>query len=115
MALSLAYITLDCGDAAGLARFWSAAPGREVDDGASAAFASIGFPAHDGQPAWLFIQVPEGKAAKNRMHVDLRSDDRAGDVARLVGLGATEGDAHDEMGAQWTVMHDPEGNEFCVA
>ena len=115
MTLSLAHVTFDCHDAVALARFWSAALDRPVDDGAEPFFASIGFPAQAGQNAWLFIQVPEGKTAKNRMHIDLTSDGRHAEVERLVGLGATKVGDHDEYGNQWTVMNDPEGNEFCVS
>jgi len=63
---------------------------------------------------WVFIRVPESKAGKNRVHVDLTAADREAEVARLVGLGATACSDHDEWGAVWTTMHDPEGNEFCV-
>jgi len=59
--------------------------------------------------------VPEPKAAKNRMHVDLAAPDREAEVARLVALGATRVADMDEWGYQSTVLHDPEGNEFCVA
>jgi hypothetical protein len=116
MTLSLAHVTFDCTDAVALSSFWSAAIGRPVDDGAQPFFASIGFPAHDGQQAWLFLQVPEGKSAKNRMHLDLTSGgDREAEVERLVALGATKVEDHDEWGHVWTVMNDPEGNEFCVS
>jgi hypothetical protein len=116
MTLSLAHLTFDCGNAIELSEFWSQAIGRPVDAGPEPFFASIGFPSADGKPAWLFIQVPEGKAAKNRMHLDLTaSEGRDAEVARLVALGATEVDQHDEYGHAWTVMNDPEGNEFCVS
>jgi hypothetical protein len=115
MTLSIAHVTFDCADAIELSKFWSQAIDRPVDDGAEPFFASIGFPSTDDRPAWLFTQVPEGKSAKNRMHLDLTSDDRDAEVARLVGLGATEIDRHEEYGHAWTVMNDPEGNEFCVS
>ena len=115
MSLSLAHVTFDCHDAVALAGFWSQALGRPVDDGAEPFFASIGFPSQPGQNAWLFIQVPEDKTAKNRMHIDLTSDGRDAEVARLVALGATKVGEHDEYGHQWCVLHDPEGNEFCVS
>ena len=115
MSLSLAHVTFDCHDAVALAGFWSQALGRPVDDGAESFFASIGFPSQPGQNAWLFIQVPEGKTAKNRMHIDLTSDGRDAEVERLVALGATKVGEHDEYGHQWSVMNDPEGNEFCVS
>jgi hypothetical protein len=64
----------------------------------------------------LFIQVPEAKSVKNRIHFDLRPTDRTRDaeVERLRGIGAIElADLrHDDGG--WVVFADPEGNEFCV-
>ena len=65
----------------------------------------------------LFIPVPEGKTAKNRMHPDLAPVDRTRDeeVERLVALGATRiADHRAADGAGWVVLADPEGNEFCV-
>ena len=60
--------------------------------------------------------MPEPKAAKNRLHVDIRVGDegRAAEVARLTALGATK--LYDgRLGPQtWVTMADPEGNEFCV-
>ena len=67
------------------------------------------------RPTWLFCRVPEGKTAKNRMHIDLTADDRNAEVARLIDLGATHVDDKDEWGVQWSTMQDPEGNEFCIA
>ena len=49
------------------------------------------------------------------MHVDLSSNDRPGDVARLISLGAEHVGDYDEFGHQWTTLRDPEGNEFCVS
>jgi hypothetical protein len=49
---------------------------------------------------------------KNRVHLDLHVTDRAGEVARLVALGAAEGQTFND--GAWTVMADPEGNEFCL-
>ncbi|MER6398071.1 VOC family protein [Kitasatospora sp. NPDC001603] len=64
----------------------------------------------------LFQQVPEAKTAKNRLHLDLHPgpDARGATVERLEALGATVLRAVDEPGGSWTVMQDPEGNEFCV-
>ena len=90
---------------------------RPVDDGATEHFAAIGLWAEEstGQLALLFLSVPEGKTAKNRMHLDLGCDDRRAEVARLVALGATHLGDHDEFGISWSVLTDPEGNEFCIA
>ena len=94
MTVSLGHITFDCRDAVALAGFWAQALGRPVDDGAQPFFATIGYPATPERPAWLFLGVPEGKTAKNRMHLDLAADPESGgreaEVQRLVALGATK-------------------------
>jgi hypothetical protein len=112
--LTLGNVTLDCADPIKVATFWSAALGRSIDDGASDGFVSIGGDDR-GQVGWFFIQVPEGKSVQNRVHFDLRAEDREAAVARLVELGGERKADHDENGAQWTVMLDVERNEFCVA
>lgn len=70
-------------------------------------------------PGLIFVPVAEGKRTKNRLHIDLRPDGvRDSEVARLLMLGATRVDVGqhrvpaDEV--SWTVLADPEGNEFCV-
>ena len=116
MNLQLANITFDCDDALTVARFWSAALGRPLDPDASEHFASIGL-GDTADTSWLFAKVPEPKTAKNRCHVDLVAPgpDREPEVTRLIGLGAKRVADKDEYGTQWTVLTDPEGNEFCVA
>jgi predicted enzyme related to lactoylglutathione lyase len=117
MAVRVGNITFDCDDVLKVAHFWSAALERELDPGASPGFASIGGgDAERVEAAWYFEKVPEQKQAKNRVHLDLVDPDPS-TVDRLVSLGATlvaehtiGGDRH-----RWTVMRDPEGNEFCVA
>lgn len=69
----------------------------------------------DDDPTWMFAKVPEPKTAKNRMHLDLMTPDPEAEIARLVGLGASRVADMEEYGYKWTVMADPEGNEFCVA
>jgi hypothetical protein len=73
-----------------------------------------GSPADGVSPDILFVQVPEGKASKNRLHLDLRPDDQGAEVDRLEGLGARRVDVGQDDTATWVVMADPEGNEFCV-
>jgi hypothetical protein len=59
--------------------------------------------------------VPEGKVVKNRVHLDLRPhDSMAKEVDRMLALGATEQRFVEEENSFWTIMLDPEGNEFCV-
>jgi hypothetical protein len=64
-------------------------------------------------PTILFLNVPESKTAKNRLHLDLVPDDQEAEVERLISLGASRVDIG-QGETSWTVMADPEGNEFCV-
>jgi hypothetical protein len=70
-----------------------------------------------GRPRVLFQQVPESKAGKNRLHLDVRigPEWQEAEVARLLGLGATELWRGSQGPHHWVTMADPEGNEFCVA
>ena len=114
MSLTLGNITFDCGEPQKVAAFWAAALGRTPAQGASEHFVALeGGPA--GSPTMFFVEVPERKTVKNRVHVDLGADDREAEVARLTSLGATRLADHDEWGQVWTVLADVEGNEFCVA
>lgn len=71
--------------------------------------------AEDGiVPDLLFARVPERKAGKNRLHLDLRPIDQASEVARLEQLGARPVDVGQHDDVSWIVMADPEGNEFCI-
>ena len=114
MAARTGNIAFDCNDVLKLAAFWSAVLGRPLDKGSSEFFASIG--GADGErrePAWYFNKVPEPKQAKNRVHVNLVDPDPVA-VDKLVRLGASVIGKHQIRGHRWTVMQDPEGNEFCI-
>jgi hypothetical protein len=126
VTVKIACVAFDCLDALVVGRFWSAAIGRPLDPGASGEFASIGFrgrrdragwgPAEgDAEPTWLFARVPEPKLVKNRLHLDVIAADPEAEIARLVGLGATRVADREEYGYTWTLMADPEGNEFDLA
>jgi predicted enzyme related to lactoylglutathione lyase len=116
MSLRAANITFDCDDALVVGRFWSAALRRPLDPDASSGFATIGRQDPDpAQPNWFFAQVPEERVSKNRVHVDLEADDPEAEVKRLLELGATHYADKAEYGISWTVLQDPEGNEFCVS
>jgi hypothetical protein len=113
MTLSVDALTIDCHDQKLLADFWCAALGYrliEIDEEDAIVEPVAG-------PGWtmLFQFVPEDKSVKNRLHLDLRpSGSMASEVARLEQIGATAITRVDEGGSFWTVMGDPEGNEFCV-
>lgn len=116
MALRLQCINIDANDPSGLASFWEAALGwrrtHETDDEVvlEPPAGSVG----DGLlPDLLFARVPEHKAGKNRLHLDLRPEDRDAEVARLLSLGAQPVDVG-QGDVSWVVLADPEGNELCV-
>jgi hypothetical protein len=126
MTVRIASVTFDCADALTVGRFWAGALGRPLDPKASSDFAAIGFTGRrdkvgwasvegDDDATWMFAKAPEPKVAKNRMHLDLMAPDPEAEVARLVDLGATRVADVEQYGYTWTVMADPEGNEFCVA
>lgn len=113
MSLQIGMVTIDCADPQTLARFWAAALGTSVanDYGDFVMLAPNG----SGAPALGLQRVPEPRTGKNRVHVDLGGGGgRAVEVDRLVGLGARVLDEQQMPGLAWTVLGDPEGNEFCV-
>jgi hypothetical protein len=111
----VAAVLTDCADPGALARFWSAAAGWPVvrSDGELAVLRS---PPGVG-PYLEFLRVPEAKTVKNRWHPDVApylGDESAAEVTRLRGVGATPADVGQGAEVTWTVLADPEGNEFCV-
>ena len=133
--------TFDANDPASLADFWAIALGytlRPPPDGFTSwdgwadsinmpeaqrgQYAAIIEP--DGEGRILFLRVPEKSVAKNRLHLDIhlarglpKSEKQAAlgaHLQRLIDAGGTEIDRRSEFETSWVVMHDPEGNVFCV-
>jgi len=107
-------LVLDCANPVARADFWSAALGYTALGGAGGYVLLV-----DGtgqQPKLLLQGVPEEKAGKNRMHLDIEVGDIEAEATRLEGLGARRVAAEQmhEHGTSWVLMTDPEGNEFCV-
>lgn len=122
MASKLTEVAIDCADPHALARFWCAVLDYEVQEERDGVV-TIGSPlVPEGKrrpgpvpPTLTFAPVPEGKTVKNRVHVDVNPTDRdqAEEVRRLLDLGARPADVG-QGEADWVVLADPEGNEFCV-
>ncbi|MGW7383325.1 VOC family protein [Streptomyces sp. NPDC054794] len=114
MPLSLHHIVIDAHDLPALARFWAEVLGwrilsereREVVVG----------PDENAPVGICFMPVTEHKVVKNRLHLDLTtaSDDREAEIERILALGARKVDVGQSGNESWTVLADPEGNEFCV-
>ncbi|WP_030755610.1 VOC family protein [Streptomyces griseus] len=116
-------LVVDCLDPERLAAFWCAVLDFEVlDRGEDQVEIASWEPTVEairaGQmpPTLVFIRVPEGKTAKNRLHLDVSpvDSDTEAEAARLLALGATRVDVGQGPGRSWIVMADPEGNEFDV-
>ena len=117
MSISVLAISFDAHNAAQLAQFWADALHCTVNDGATEDFASIAADTDSRLgPVLMFHKVPEGKTVKNRVHLDLTSSaaDRDQEIDRLLALGARRVDIGQTGAESWTVLADPEGNEFCV-
>jgi hypothetical protein len=111
--LNLHSITFDCHNPGELARFWGDALGYDVT---VEEFGAVAVPPDGIGSRLLFLEVPEGKSVKNRVHLDLSPSDTTRDkeVERLIALGAQEVEDFEVPFGLWTVLMDPEGNEFCI-
>jgi predicted enzyme related to lactoylglutathione lyase len=111
--MKLSMITIDCAEPRSLADFWTKALGMEVAFDADGWFIQLR-PADPATPHLGLQKVPERREGKNRVHIDFTVADREAEIERLLALGATRGEDHSIPGLTWTVLQDPEGNEFCV-
>ncbi|MEU4442082.1 VOC family protein [Actinosynnema sp. NPDC050801] len=114
MTFTIGMITIDTADVHRLADFWSKALGTSVqhDWGKFLVLAPTG---GEGAVQLVLQEVDDPTPGKNRVHFDAHVPDRRAEVERLVGLGATEVAEHTAPGMAWTVLADPDGNQFCVA
>ncbi len=123
MTLTVQCLDVDAVDPDRLATFWEQALGwRRTHAGPDEVVLEppAGSPQDGVAPDLLFLRVPEAKAGKNRLHLDLRpggmteDGDQAAEVTRVESLGARRVDVGQPADASFVVMADPEGNEFCV-
>jgi predicted enzyme related to lactoylglutathione lyase len=113
----LAWIQIDCSDPCALAAFWSEMLGVEIGEPLEDPVQYLSLaPTSPGAPLVTFQRVPEGKAVKNRLHLDVTVDDVEAATVRVEELGGSRLATKDfsEDGFSWRVMTDPEGNEFCL-
>lgn len=108
--INVTCVTIDCADPDLVSRFWSEALGWRQRGKHRAEPA-------DGGIYLEFVEVPESKTVKNRVHLGLNSKELDAEIERLVGLGATIA-WEEEFPEDWpfrnVVLSDPEGNEFCL-
>ena len=112
MTTSVIGLSIDCSDPVALSGFWSQVLGRPVNPGADAENAAIDATGPASGPRLAFHKVPEPKTVKNRLHLDLRTDQFEAESERLTGLGATALWEIERPAIRWITFADPEGNEF---
>lgn len=121
MTSSISHVAVDCANAFELSEWWKLVLGYvDLPDDPNEPGHSECVIVHpdDEHVQLIFIEVPEGKTVKNRLHLDLRpreGETRDQEIERLLALGAREQDDRRlPDGTGWMVLCDPEGNEFCV-
>ncbi|THA58089.1 VOC family protein [Streptomyces sp. A0958] len=110
MALRFYQLAVDAHDLPAQARFWCAVldwrvlykDEHEIVIGAD----------ETALPGICFLPVPDGKAVKNRLHIDLTPDDQAAEVERVIGLGARRADVGQTSEATWVVLTDPDTPDY---
>jgi predicted enzyme related to lactoylglutathione lyase len=119
MASRISHTSFDSLDAYRQSVFWGKVLGfaEDPDDPNEPGHEECMIFAPDRLARLLFIEVPDAKLVKNRLHLDLRPTDRSreDEAERVVALGATQvADRRRSDGSGWFVLADPEGNEFCI-
>ncbi|MDR7252613.1 catechol 2,3-dioxygenase-like lactoylglutathione lyase family enzyme [Nocardioides sp. BE266] len=127
MASRMTEISVDCHDPERLAAFWCEVLGWVVLDREPGLVEIASAPPDDAAlleavrsgpvvPTMFFAQVPEDKVVKNRIHFDVSPVDvsQEDEVERILALGASRAAVGQTGEESWTVLADPEGNEFCV-
>ncbi|HEX6873426.1 MAG TPA: VOC family protein [Micromonosporaceae bacterium] len=119
MVSFISHTTVDCANAYALSCWWRDVLGYidVPDDPNEPGHPECMITSPDQRHRLLFIEVPDGKQVKNRIHFDLRpqAGTRDEELVRLLQLGATQvGDLRNPDGTGWVVLADPEGNEFCI-
>lgn len=112
MGIGVHAITMDARRPAELARFWASALGGVVADSGNGYLAVEGIPGLTGRV--LIQPVDDERSGKNPIHLDLTTDDPAGELARLETMGATVIEQRADSKFRWWVLADPEGNLFCL-
>jgi predicted enzyme related to lactoylglutathione lyase len=114
MPVQLHHIVIDTHDLPRLARFWAQALGWRILS--ERALEIVIGPDENAPVGMCFMPVTDAKSVKNRVHLDLTSSagDRDAEIERLLELGARRADIGQTGAESWTVLVDPEGNEFCV-
>jgi Glyoxalase-like domain len=105
-------VVVDAIDPGRLGRWWAEVLDYRIEYEAQDEVVIV--PAVNAHPGLVFVKVDEVKHGKNRLHLDLRPDDRDAEVERLVNMGARHVDIGQGDDVTWVVLADPEGNEFCV-
>lgn len=111
----LCHLVIDCDDLDRGVEFWSAvldADEEPIPESSRPVYRRLRLP--DSEIRVLLQRTKDVKTSKERMHLDIETDDVKAEVERLTALGAVSWDHQQERGHDFWVMRDPWGNEFCV-
>ena len=113
MGLSIVAVTINCRDPRSLAEWWA----ETLDEGEITQDLGEYVFVHAGRVELGFQGVAAAARERVRLHLDLEADDPEAEVRRLVDRGAVVVEQHElaPLGMAWTVLRDPEGNDFCVS
>ena len=111
--MKIGSVVIDCNDFPRMFEFWRGVLGYVPREEPSDDWVVLRDPNRDYVNVSL-QKVPEPRVGKNRLHFDLYTTDREGEVERLLSLGATRQERYAEAGEDFVVLEDPEGNLFCV-
>jgi glyoxalase superfamily protein len=108
-------LVIDCREPERVAEFWAAVLGYAITERGPEGEVEIGGGV-PGAPTLVFVQVPEGKTVKNRIHIDVNptETDQSNELRRLLRLGARRVDVGQSNDVSWIVLADVEDNEFCL-
>ncbi|MGC0362408.1 putative enzyme related to lactoylglutathione lyase [Rhodococcus sp. 27YEA15] len=112
MSLIVGMITVDSLDPGPLAIWWAAQLGGTIIEENDGWFYIVEVA---GGVNWAFQKVPDPTPGKNRIHVDLTTEDLDAEVSRLIAAGAREHRSENMGDFRWVTLVDPDGNQFCVS
>ncbi|CCQ17824.1 putative uncharacterized protein [Rhodococcus sp. AW25M09] len=113
MTLNLAMITFDTTDPGPLARWWAEQVGGSIVEENDGWFYVVALASAPYRMA--FQKIDDPTSGKNRVHLDMTTENLDAEVARLAEAGATEIAQHTMGDFRWVTLSDPDGNVFCVS
>ena len=115
MSAVILHVAFHCHDPERMATFWAGLTGYQRTKVSNDDVVTLRASGNRGVQKLLFYRTPGPTTTQNRVYLDLAAMDLDTEMDKLLKLGATRIDRRQGDGTSWTVMLDPEGNEFCIA